>query len=178
MCTFLAIAVPGADLAAVRALCPRGLHVEPCQNRSVARIVGPGFLPYWLTSGQCSCDIAPADTSGEDEPETAKLHQERLRRRYESRGWSPAKIERAIADAVVAAGRRYRGIGDDLAAFLGSLVRRFGQLRLLAHVFDGPLDAVLQLQAGGHLDLALLTTDGLAYDRCYDLHENRTVGDD
>lgn len=170
MCTFLAIAVPGGDLASVRSLCPRGLNVDPCSNESIAHIVGREFSAYWLTTSQCSCSLVPSDASmSHPGTELASL-ESKLRRRYASRGWSAAKTERAIADAVAAARTRgNEGLREDAAAFLSALCERFDRLRLVAHFFSGALDCELDLRAGGQLDLEGLTIDAIELDRCYDL---------
>ncbi len=166
MCCFLAFGVRDAELTDVRGLCPRDLHVDPCINRSVVRAFGGAFHAYWLTSGHCSCNLAP---SPEAETTWQPPSEQRLRKKYQARGWSAAKIERAVADALSATGKNRHppGLRSHAAEFLAAVAGRFGNVKFMIHWFDGALDVDLVLTSGRQFTPATLVSDPVGYDRCH-----------
>ena len=89
MCVFVVVAVAGFRGDAARPFRERGFVAEP-----VTSALG-GSLPLdgtrlLITDGHCACSLAAAIS-----PRTA-FDADRERQRYERKGWSAAKIERAI----------------------------------------------------------------------------------
>jgi hypothetical protein len=85
------------------------------------------------------------------------------RRRYEKRGWSPSKIERAMR------GRRRPHEGVQFVAFreaFARIVRATGEARLVAHEFSGNIeDEEVALKRGDIVRLVDYIDASGAYER-------------
>ncbi len=170
MCAFVALAVPGGSLERLRPHCPRGLHLEVCGNASIAEALGVDATAFWLTSGGCSCDLAPRE-AGDADADEPPPRAARLRRKFRRRGWSPAKVERAVKDALrgeISAAPR-AGFSDDAAALLVRLVEQYGALRFVVCAFDGSIDVPVAVEGGGQVEREQLTTSPVEYGRVYRL---------
>jgi hypothetical protein len=152
-------------------VCPRSLHVEPCSNESVVQAFGAAAHPYWLTSGQCSCDLVPSPPSDDAQPKAGPSLEVRLRRKYERRGWTKAKIDRAVADSLAASASPTLppGFRQDVAEMLSGLAKRFGRVQVIVHWFDGPLDVRLTLRQGRKIPVASLISEPVEYDQCHEI---------
>ncbi|MBV9931315.1 MAG: hypothetical protein JO013_10260 [Alphaproteobacteria bacterium] len=113
MCHFITLVVPSCDMAAVRAVMARhGRAAEPTDNPSIGRAMLPGERQMLTTKGHCDCGTILAARHPDAAAFDKKLGEEaeRLRRR----GWSPAKIARALEDRRKADARPRGGGGDSL----------------------------------------------------------------
>ena len=138
MCYFVTLGIPAKYRTAVEALAKQrgGLGVEPVPNRSVARLFPQGDALFVITNGGCSCDLyaEPSRSS----PAADEANQ---RARYRRKGWSEAKISRALearARSRVTSGRE-----DCRARFLdvvATLVEDIGRVQLFAHEYSGRID--------------------------------------
>src|SRR5688572_20722965 len=92
MCWFVTLGVSPAGAAALEVIghSRSGLHVRKSSNPHVARIFGDADIRFDVTHGGCSCDFYAAV------PEPDPNHIERARARYRRKGWSEAKIARAL----------------------------------------------------------------------------------
>jgi hypothetical protein len=89
-----------------------------------------GLIPYSVTLGQCSCDlISTAVDDAEDEVK-------KIRSKYEARGWSKSKIERALSGHKKAKTERPR-INSILKEFLVSQIQKQEELELILHWHSG-----------------------------------------
>jgi len=137
MCWFVTIGVTSAGAAALEELGrARGeLGVSKSSNPHLARIFGVDDVRFEVTHGGCSCDLYTAPR----ERDTSE--HERARARYRRKGWSEAKIARALeaSETAKSAGvGRTREIGPD-HAFRGAIsrqVREFGSVRIFAHMYN------------------------------------------
>ena len=143
MCTFITLFLPASlphvDAAAIMERSGRRLFVQ--DSPSLQAAVGPGWQP-WLSAGHCDCGTALASARAESE---WKGDAERWRRK----GWSEAKIARALAEQLARhaqdqQGRRDEALGDAgqwlqrIDALLQSGAARIG---LLVRDYDGSVGA-------------------------------------
>ena len=126
MCHFVTLIAPEADEAALRAVMDRhGRNAEPIDNPSIRRVLLPGERQYLTTRGHCDCGtvLAPRRL------ESADSFEDRLAReasRLARKGWSEAKIARAMEDRRKASMRADGGGVDSYemwTALLGDLFR-------------------------------------------------------
>jgi hypothetical protein len=113
MCHYITLIAPTDNAALVRSVMDRhGRLAEPIDNPSIRKILNNGEHQYLTTRGQCDCGtvLAPrADTSESFEEKLAK-EAARMRRK----GWSEAKISRALNGRRKADVRPHGGGSDSL----------------------------------------------------------------
>ena len=127
---------------------PRAFRVAPQQNPSVNAAFGPAFVSFSVASGGCACELYSSP-----EARQRKDRSDSRRRRYERMGWSDAKIQRALGDSAEARSHSRHGppgIREDVAAFLGDLAERSGELRLIVHHYHGLFSEETVPSAGSH----------------------------
>jgi hypothetical protein len=115
-----------------------GLTVAPSRNPSVARIFPPGDLRFEITAGGCSCGLFNISASAQELSD----REDAERRRYQKKGWSAAKIERALQASRVAHDRDQRG--DNARRFqeaILALLERTRSVRIFAHMYSGLFDS-------------------------------------
>lgn len=97
MCHFITLIVPAVDAAAVRLVMERhGRAAEPIDNPSIRKVLHGGEHQYLTTRGHCDCGTALAPRHGSTEEFEGRIAKEEARMRR--KGWSAAKIARAIED--------------------------------------------------------------------------------
>ncbi len=142
MCYFITLGVPEEKAEFFEQHVQRGFHIALIANASVLEEMGHGLRTYLLMSGGCSCSLfsEPHKEAGGD-PQARQLSmQERLRHKYEKMGWSPSKIERALAQRPKDRGpKAFVGLRGDVQRFLGELATNVGQLAVLVHWYDEDL---------------------------------------
>lgn len=90
MCYFAYVAVPDPhDGELVRLLSGHGLVAKLLSSEESLRFFGSGYTACEVTDGHCSCGLVEARGDGET----------KKRARYERRGWSATKIERALRES-------------------------------------------------------------------------------
>jgi hypothetical protein len=144
MCYFVTLGVPASRAAAaVHALrgAKPGFSVRPCQNPSVAAAFPKSDQIFEITHDGCSCDLFLAASSpADDEP--------KQREQYQRKGWSEAKIERALAGRRLAHRGRQKGAAVEFREAVVKLVGETGGLRLLSHMYSGNVDTEMVRPAG------------------------------
>ena len=95
MCYFITIGVPERHAHRIRDAFSRGYQRHETKSASVLAAFPPHYTARLVTSGVCSCGLYARPRS----PRSGNREQ-RLRQKYAKRGWSDAKIERALAGAV------------------------------------------------------------------------------
>lgn len=93
MCYFLTIAVPEKSALHVPEVFARGYQVWQTTNTCVRAALPPEFTARLITSGMCSCGLYSEPRSADDR----EHYVGHLRQKYAGRGWSQAKIDRAVA---------------------------------------------------------------------------------
>jgi hypothetical protein len=94
---------------------------------------------FEVTSGQCSCSLIVQDSSPPFEEKRARLQAQ-----YERKGWSRAKIARALSDWENAHERTAKARNDPkerLCALLRVLGSRPGGVRVLVHFYSNAFDS-------------------------------------
>ena len=132
MCFFLTIAVPAKQVEHIAGTFGRGFQTFPSANAAVSAALPEGYVARVLTSGMCSCDLYAR-------PGGAVL----LRRKHEKRGWSEAKIVRAIKQAEAAQSKSQpplSGVRADVVERLQRLCESGGGVALLVHWYDGDIE--------------------------------------
>jgi hypothetical protein len=144
MCYFVFLGVSAPhELTLIERLTKAGFEVHSTSNSSVRKAFPRTDTICVVTRGGCSCDIF-------GEPSAPRFDEEVELAKYRKKGWSPAKIERAIM------GRRPRE-RSHFAAFrdtLIELVPSLGAVRLLAHVVSGSVETA-EVIVRGHQQLLL-----------------------
>ncbi len=144
MCLFITLIAPTDDVSAVRAVMDRhDREAARFDNPSIRKVLLPGEQQYLTTRGHCDCGTVLTqrnDTPGEVEAARAK-EIARMRRK----GWSDAKIARAMEDHNRAEARP-RGseidsldLWNDALHDLGSSLK-LPYVGLLVRQYSGALD--------------------------------------
>lgn len=136
MCHFITLVASTADVDGLRRfMTSHGRAATPVDNPSVAKVLRPGERQYLTTRRQCDCDtvLAARDVEMVDHADMAT----RLRRK----GWSEAKIARAVADQRKAEDRP-DSRPDSLELWAGVLQGAMDELGLarvglLVHLYEG-----------------------------------------
>lgn len=147
MCFFITGTLPpGADEGAVRGVAKRfGRVWEPYPGARIARMLRLGETYYLTSPGGCDCEtsLGLAARSRARDDRDAGIN------RYIRRGWSAAKIERALASRDAASAQRSEAAGHagqkDAKRWLGFLQAAVGSgltpsLGLLLHMYDGGIE--------------------------------------
>jgi hypothetical protein len=113
MCVFVVVSVAGFRGDAARPFRERGFVAEPFTTE-LGGSLPPNGTRLSITDGHCACSLAAAIS-----PRTA-FDADRERHRYERKGWSAAKIERAI-DAKRVAHEKPDGRADYARAFVAAI---------------------------------------------------------
>lgn len=170
MCRFVTATLPvDADHAALEAIAQRhGRRLMPISNPSIDRQIGPELRHYLTTPGHCDCDV-PLGRRPHERAKDPDEAAQRLRRK----GWSAAKIERALAQQQ---DRRAQRVVESTAPWLAFIRDMLTQtkntrLGLLLHYYSGALDADIVLSARESVPLPLLSEallEGLRQDVLYE----------
>ena len=113
MCHFITLIAPTEDAAAVRAVLERhGRAASPIDNPSVHKVLRDGERQYLTTRGHCDCGTVLAPRHDTPDAFEEKLAKEAARMRR--KGWSEAKITRAIEDQRKADARPGGGGADSI----------------------------------------------------------------
>ena len=86
----------------------------------------------------------PCELYGRDRHEEAKSRDEHLRHTYAKRGWSPTKIERAVAQSLANKKRnlpQLNGYRADIVDLVTTIVARTTTAALLVHMYSGDLES-------------------------------------
>jgi len=149
MCTFIAIAVADYRGDARQPFKERHLAAENLTGAFAAKL--PAGVHLSITDGHCACSVYPSRRANI----ARDLDDER--RRYQRKGWSKAKIERAIESRRVAHARPGSSSQPDLAkCFIEAithLVTSGARVTLLAHFFRGEFDEVFEVAGVGRIPI-------------------------
>lgn len=128
MCYFLTLSAPSRARQISERLRGRALNIWENTNPTIRALLPAGYDSYWVTTGQCSCDLAPSYPQSFDD--------EAARSKYRKSGWSQAKIERAIASQRTKA-RPIQVTRSHFFDALRELLPELGTVYLLGHNFSG-----------------------------------------
>ncbi len=134
MCHYVTVGVPAEKAGYLEQAIPRGLVADPTANHSIARHLPKDYRTYLVTSGMCSCDLFRRPVG----PVEQEAHRKKFHKKYQKRGWSKAKIERAMAQAASKAPAvTFSGLRPDLREGLADLVGKTRELAIVVHWYNG-----------------------------------------
>ena len=135
MCYFITIGVRESAAARLKKSLA-GLRLNPVENHAIRQALPPEYQSFELTSGMCSCDLYHSGSvSG------FRRSAKRLRKQYAKRGWSEAKIERAVAEATSRPTQpEFVGLRPDVATWLATTAGDLGPLAVIVHWYRGRTD--------------------------------------
>jgi len=138
MCYYITLAVPSEYSETVSRFKTCGFRPSPVSNSSVLALLPPGHKTFLVTSGMCSCDLyfpEPADRPSSKSPE-------RLRKKYAKKGWSEAKILRALQNCEKAYSHtEYEtGFAEDLLLAFTELAEQVGRFAVFVHWYRGNVE--------------------------------------
>ena len=120
MCHFITLIAPTEDADAVRAAMERhGRAADPIDNPSIRKVLHEGERQYLTTRGHCDCGTVLAPRH--DTPETFEEKLAKEAARMKRKGWSEAKIARAIEGRRKADARPSGGGSDSLELWNAAL---------------------------------------------------------
>ncbi len=126
MCDFIILVAPTADQQALSAAMARhGRAARPIANASLFRALLPGEFPYLTTQSACDCGTVLGTVGNDPETELAKDAA-----RLAKKGWSQARIARAIAQRQAADARPSEPGPDSFALWAGVVGDLFETLKL------------------------------------------------
>jgi len=132
MCHLLTIGISGGSGNPTEIFRTHGLHAEPAVNPHVRAAMPNGSVLLDVTEGGCSCSIRARSTAD------AAVDEEAERVRYARKGWSAAKIARAIESKQAAHGRRKPSSGvQPFCLSVEALVRAGSEIALISHFYNG-----------------------------------------
>jgi hypothetical protein len=130
MCHFITLIAPTDDQPALAALMKRhGRAAEPIDNPSVAKVLLPGERQYLTTSSHCDCGTV-LGPRGLETPEELEERLAKEASRLARKGWSEAKIARAIGDRRKAEARPDGGGVDSIELWVEVVRDLFDELGL------------------------------------------------
>ena len=133
MCYFVTVGVNEDNASWLLDSIPRGMAIYPYANKSITKHLPKSYRTYVITSGMCSCDLFRR--SFENSP-SAEEHTDRLRLKYEKKGWTPAKIQRAIDQSSATQPlETFVGLCPDLRKLLADIVERVDDMALVVHFY-------------------------------------------
>jgi len=139
MCFFLTIAVPSKHADQIAQVFADRFQSRPTCNASVLSALPQHYAGQLITRNGCSCDLYAR-------PQTANSidRAEHLRRKYEARGWSQAKIARAMEQAQSTTLQTpTSGLHADVIERIQTLCRSVGSIALRVHWYDGDVETEL-----------------------------------
>jgi hypothetical protein len=144
MCHFVTLIAPTDDAAAVRAIMDRhGRGAGPIDNPSIRKVLRDGDHQYLTTRGHCDCGtiLSPRHPSPEAFEDELAKEGSRLKRK----GWSQAKIARAIEDRRRADARPRGGGPDSIELWSALLIDLKEELKLpyvglLVRAYSGAIE--------------------------------------
>lgn len=141
MCYFLTVAVPIQYGDLIEGVFQSEFQTIIGTNPTVTDALPANYVTRVVTTGFCSCELY--SQPGRPRPEQLA---EQLQRKYEKRGWSQAKIQRAVEQAVQSQARfpaSAGGIREDVIERLQVLAESAGAVGVFAHWYGGNLESEL-----------------------------------
>lgn len=138
MCYFLSVGLAANEAICLEQAIPRGLAAFPLPNPSLLTHLPADFVSYNLISGGCSCGLYLGPDVGEVKPK--RRSESHARKEYEGRGWSPARLERALAQSAKARARpssqlKFLGLRPDVRDLLAAVAQEGGPLAIVIHFY-------------------------------------------
>jgi hypothetical protein len=154
MCVIVTVGIAGFRGDATAPFRAAGFTTEPAANPTACAMPRDA-VRINVTAGGCSCNFYCGDTPEKTDPDAD-------RRRYARKGWSQAKIERAIEASRSA--HRPKSARSDLpaqfAAAIETLAKQGARVTLLAYMFSGSFDEPFSIAGTTELPLGYYVKPG------------------
>lgn len=131
MCHFLELAVHKDQASAIDVFPARELHISQDGAQELSKHIPAHFVTFTVTSNGCSCDLYTGNRDIID----AEKEQARKRAKYKKKGWSEAKIERALNEEQQQP-QSQASFRADVKLMLTDLLRKVDNLYILCHWVD------------------------------------------
>jgi len=132
MCCFITLIAPTDDADGVRAVMARHDRAAAVlDNRSVRTVLLPGERQYLTTRGHCDCGTVLGRWVAPEEIEAARAKEVA---RMQRKGWSAAKIARAMEGHDKTKAKRSRGDDTDTLEFWDVVLSDLGDTLRLPYV--------------------------------------------
>ncbi len=178
MCHFITAVLPAsADMAALDIVMRRhGRQLKPLSNPSVEAYVGRDERYYFTTRGYCDCGTALGAAADNKRSRRETIDSNAQAQRLRARGWSEAKIARALAQSSEQAQRKREADERRNAETAGMAEMKWlsclrdvlasantDRIGLLLHWYSGPLSGRIELEGRetvriGDVDAAMLAS--------------------
>jgi len=156
MCYLISVAVASTALDMPAHFHAFDLEAAETANPTVRKALGP-HPGFDVTQQGCSCALQ-APGSRHDEAE--------LRRRYMHKGWSAAKIDRAIASVSRSRAHAPRPARERFLDALAALCRSGATVRLVSHAYTDRFDQeAFELEPPARMPLGMLSGAPFLEDR-------------
>jgi hypothetical protein len=144
------------------------LALRTSKNPSLRLVFPRADRLFDVTHGVCSCDLVKPRKR-----RPAAAQHPRLHAQYDRKGWSEAKIARALADRKAARDRQLkRGTepARDLIKLLQILAARPGGVRVVVHFYSGSFESeAIQLAGATSLSIERLEIGAIGEDTLTDI---------
>jgi len=134
MCYLISVSAGGPDASLSDHFRAYGLFAAPTKNPSVLHALGGGS--YDVTDGHCSCSFYRTPAASD----RVAADLEAVRDRYEKKGWSKAKIDRALKAKSSSRARSARDPAFDFPGAVDALLHSGSVVQLLCHSYSGRFD--------------------------------------
>ncbi|CAN5916667.1 hypothetical protein BH11VER1_BH11VER1_21990 [soil metagenome] len=156
MCHFLTISIPGQAIPEVPDRFRDGIFFSEQNNSSINRFIPNEWSSFTVTTGGCSCDLYR-------DPKSPFEDSELLIKQYRKKGWSEAKIQRALESRKQTASHA-RGLRADVLELMEDLVKSHGEIRIALHWYAGDIGTeVFALHNGGIVSLNALKDEATLF---------------
>ena len=176
MCYFITTIVPENFLKEKTVKTPRGLELTPMENPSVQKRILKNEIQLALTSGGCSCDLY----SVQNECDAEEPSQPDYSKKYAKKGWSKAKIARALSSRSQAEDAKPKDdskkqIPDIVTDYLKEIVQKYGRVTAEGLV-ESALDKVRIIEELGYdrMVISIKSSDVLMCIRAHELIAEQT----
>jgi hypothetical protein len=133
MCYFITIGIHESKGGYLEEQARPEMSAWRCENSQIMAHLHEGFQGYVLTTGMCSCDLYRSPAGDETSEDTTQ----RLHNRYKKKGWTEAKIQRAIADATAAGNLQVRGLRTDARELIARVADASNRVYVFVHMYSG-----------------------------------------
>lgn len=145
MCDFISVAFPKRLLKEFLSLAPRKMVDQLNENPTIAKALPQDWMQIFLVRSSCSCGMFYSEDELHSDIPTRK-NRELLRRKYEKRNWSPARIERALASSFansqntdVPQNDRQAGFEPKVRELIAKFAKKHHPISILVHFYSGSL---------------------------------------
>jgi hypothetical protein len=156
MCYFVTIGISTKRVDLLHKLETNGFAVNPSGNSSLRQIFPQSAAMFEVTKGWCSCSIYQAPKASDTE---------HVREKYRRKGWSAAKIERALASKEHSMNNHLAS--GDRAAFINTIAAIASEcspIYLFAHMYSGSIvEEVINCEGKGKLAVSEILSNGGAF---------------